>query len=403
MASLKLEGVSKTYLSGALALHNVNLQLDDHEFIAVVGAEKSGKSTLLRVIAGLEEVSSGKITVGGKDVTEQDVKDRDVAVVFRNDGLSPNATVYDNLAYGLQLRKAPQALIDGRVNAVANILGLTDVLGRKVKQISSLQRQKTALGRAVVREPALYLFDDPVAGLDGELKEQVRNIIVNLQARLQGTFVYATKNVGEALTMASRIVVLRDGLVQQIDTPANLYDYPANAYVAFLIGSPTINLFEGVTLESGDEGVAAVFGGNRLILPETIVARLTDKEEYVGTGKKVILGIRPEDLSAQGGGLLQATVTDVEEMGGKTYAQADAGEKWSITLPAEGVKKGDVLGVSADLTHATIFDATTRLTLLKRDAGYVDTGFADASYQPLPFGEQESIVKKHAAKPPKKK
>lgn len=404
MASLKLNGVNKVYPSGALALYNVNLELSDKEFVAVVGAEKSGKSTLLRVIAGLEDVTSGEISIGGKDVTDADTKERDVAVVFRNDTLNASLTVYDNMAYGLKMRKAPEVLIDGRVKAAAAVLDLTDVLNRKPKQLTSEQKQKAAMGRAIVREPKLYLLDDPVAGLDSDLKAQMRNVILNLQTRMQGTFVYATKNVNEALTMATRIVVLREGIVQQVDTPGNLYDYPANAYVAFYIGSPTINFINGATLQREGDDVVACFNGGSLVLPRAITERFTDIGLYLGTGKRVILGIRPEDMrTVKGEGLFKATVSDVESIAGKAYADCDVSEGLSFVVSAEGRKKGDAVNISADLSHIYIFDDATRLTLLRRDGGYTATGCADAEVLPLPYGEEEQIKKKSKPAPATKR
>ena len=249
MANLVLKDVSKLYPSGALALCKVNLEVSDREFIALIGSEKSGKTTLLRVIAGLEEATDGQVVIGDKDMTGVPPKDRDVAMIFRNDTLYPSLNVYENIAYGLKMRHFPQAAVDARVKAAAEILGLTEVLNRKPKTLTAAQRQRVALGRAIAREPKLYLLDDPIAGLDDALRAQMRSLIINLQARVDGTFIYATKNVNEALTMATRVVVMREGVVQQVDTPANLYDYPANAYVALLVGSPAINLLPGAALE----------------------------------------------------------------------------------------------------------------------------------------------------------
>lgn len=397
MSSLKLNGVNKVYPSGALALYNVNLELSDREFIVVAGSEKCGKSTLLRVIAGLEEVSDGEILIDGKDVTALDTKERDVAVIFRNDTLNSTLSVYDNLAYGLKMRKAPKPMIEGRVNAVAEIMGLSDVLTRKPKQLTSEQRQKVALGRAIVREPKLYLFDDPLAGLDEGLKAQMRNVIVNLQARVNGTFIYATKNVNEALTMATRIVVMRDGIVQQIDTPANLYDYPANAYVAFYIGSPTVNFINGATLQREGEEVTATFNGGSLTLPKQIVDRFDGIDNYIGTGKQVILAIRPEDMSiVKKDGLFTATISDIETVGNRTYYTCD-GCGQSFTVGGEGLQKGAAVQLCADLNRMYIFDGVTRLNLLKRDGGYVATGYKDADAATLPYDEEERIVKR--AKP----
>ena len=293
MANLVLKDVSKLYPSGALALCKVNLEVSDREFIALIGSEKSGKTTLLRVIAGLEEATDGQVVIGDKDMTGVPPKDRDVAMIFRNDTLYPSLNVYENIAYGLKMRHFPQAAVDARVKAAAEILGLTEVLNRKPKTLTAAQRQRVALGRAIAREPKLYLLDDPIAGLDDALRAQMRSLIINLQARVDGTFIYATKNVNEALTMATRVVVMREGVVQQVDTPANLYDYPANAYVALLVGSPAINLLPGAALEEEQGTIYAVCNGLRFALAEQTAARLIDAGSYVGTGKKVIVAAAP--------------------------------------------------------------------------------------------------------------
>ena len=252
MAGLKLNGVNKIYPSGENALFNINFETKDKEFIVVVGGEASGKSTLLRVVAGLEEPSSGEIYIDDKDVTDVEPKDRDIAMVFRSSTLYPALNVFDNMAFGLRLRKAPQALIEQRVKAAAAILGLNDVLYRKPKALTAAAKQRVAIGRAIVREPKLYLFDEPLSGLDDNLRADMLNVIINLQARMEGTFVYATKNLAEAMAIGTRIVVLKNGLIQQIDTPENLYDYPANAYVAFYIGAPTINFVKDAQITKSD-------------------------------------------------------------------------------------------------------------------------------------------------------
>lgn len=350
MASLKLNGVDKVYPSGSLALYNINLETAEKELFVILGGEASGKSTLLRVIAGLEDVTSGEITVGGKDITDEEVRDRDVAFVFRNSPVMPAMNVFDNLAYGLKQRKAPATLIEQRVKAVANILGLTDVLYRKPKVLSAAQRQRVAVGRAIVREPRLYLFDEPLAGLDEKLSGELLNVIINLQARMEGTFLYATKNVAEALTIGTRIAVIKNGIIQQIDTPANLYDYPANTYVAFLIGSPTINFYNNASIIKTEEGIFVEDGSFRLNLSDKILKRFENLAEYANTGKGVIAGVRPEDIGKDG---------------------------------------------NADPDRLYLFDGATRLTLLARDGGYKNTGFADANYVPPSLDEEEEIAKKY--------
>ena len=300
MANLVLKDVSKLYPSGALALCKVNLEVSDKEFIAVIGAAKSGKTTLLRVIAGLDDATSGQIIIGGKDMTGVHPKDRDVAMIFRNDTLYPSINVYENMAYGLKIRKTPQVAVEQRVKAAAEILGLTDVLTRKPKMLTAAQRQRVALGRAIAREPKLYLMDDPIAGLDDNLKAQMRSIIVSLQARMEGTFIYATKNVNEALTMATRVVVLREGVIQQVDTPANLYDYPANAYVGLLVGSPAMNMISGATLEEVNGKTA--YDGMRMGDP--VACEVVDTyQNYLGAGLTNFVNIFQPEVLLIGGGI----------------------------------------------------------------------------------------------------
>lgn len=400
MSSLKLNGVNKIYPSGTLALYDANLETADREFVVIVGAEESGKSTLLRVIAGLEDVSEGEIFIDGKDVTEVEPKDRDIAMVFRNDTLYPALNVFDNMAFGLKIRKASPTLIEQRVKAAANILGLTDILYRKPKTLTSAQRQRVALGRAVVREPKLYLLDEPLAGLDGNLKAELLNVIVNLQARMEGTFVYATKNLSEALTIGTRIIVMKHGTIQQIDTPANLYDYPANAYVAFYIGAPTINFVNNARIVKEDGGVFVLDGELKIKLADSILSRFEKLEEYADTDKRVILGIRPEDAAAVNGS--GARVTKVEHDGADCYAECEyCGH--TLVVKTDGGRTAGDCAVTVDETRLYIFDAQTRLTLLARDGGYKDTGFADANAVPLTFAEEEELLKTFKSKKAEKK
>ncbi len=391
MANLKLDTVSKIYPSGALALYKINLELPDSQFIAVVGGEKSGKTSLLRVIAGIEDVTEGTVTIGDKDVTGADARDRDVAMIFQGDTLYPSINVYENIAFPLKLRKANSSLIEQRVKVVAEMLNLSDVLGRKPKALTTEQKQKTAFARAIAREPKLYLLDDPLAGLNGELKAKLRSILINLQLRMNGTFIYATKNVNEALTMATRILVLRDGMVQQIDTPSNLYDYPVNTYVAFLIGSPTTNFINNASIVKEDGTYYAAYEGVKLALPENIVSRFTAIDDYADSDKKVIVGVRPEDMCFGEGGI-EAEVEACEEICGKSYSDCRAG-KLSFVVKGKA-EKGEKVALCADMTRAFVFDAVTRLTLLSRDGGYVQTGFADADKIPLGYDEEEAIKNK---------
>ena len=395
MSSLKVKGVNKIYPSGTLALYDANLETSDKEFVVIVGAEESGKSTLLRVIAGLEEVSDGEIFIGDKDVTEVDPKDRDIAMVFRNNTLYPALNVFDNMAFGLKIRKTSPALIEQRVKAAAKILGIEDILYRKPKTLTAAQRQRVAIGRAIAREPKLYLLDEPLSGLDDKLKAELLNIIINMQARMEGTFIYATKNLSEAMTIGTRIVVMKNGTIQQIDTPANLYDYPANAYVAFYIGAPSINFVNNSKIIKTDEGVFAESGEFKVKLSEKVISRFEKIDEYANTERKVIVGIRPEDIVTKKGS--GAEVTKTESDGEDYYAECKySGQTLVVkTEKEQGAGKCDL---EIDTDRIYLFDGETRLTLLSRDEGYKNTGYADADRVPLTFPEEEELLKTLKAK-----
>lgn len=400
MSSLKLQGVTKIYPSGTIALYNANLETAEKEFVVVVGAEESGKSTLLRVIAGLEEASEGQIIIDDKDVTEVEPKDRNIAMIFRNDTLYPALNVFDNMAFGLKIRKASTALIEQRVKSAAKILGLEDILYRKPKTLTAAQRQRVAIGRAVVREPKLYLLDEPLAGLDDKLKAELLSVIINMQARMEGTFIYSTKNLSEALSIGTRIIVMKKGTIQQIDTPANLYDYPLNAYVAFFVGAPTINFVNNAKIVKTEEGIFAEDGDFKVKLSEKIVARFEKIEEYANNDKKVIVGIRPEDMqTVKGNG---AEVGKIENDGDDYYAECKYFGKTFVVKTQKEQGAGEA-GIEIDSDRIHLFDGETRLTLLSRDGGYQKTGFADADNKPLTFPEEEELIKTFKAHKAEKK
>lgn len=402
MSSLSVNSINKIFPSGTPALYDVNFNADDKEFLVILGAEGSGKSTLLRVICGLDEPSSGTISVDGKNVTEEDPKDRNMAMVFRGDSLYKALTVYDNMEFGLKLRKAPQVLREQRVKATAKILGLESLLYRKPKSLTAEQRQRVAIARAIVREPRLYLFDEPLSNFDENLQAEMLDLIINLQARMQGTFVYATSDLSTALTIGTRIIVLKNGMIQQIDSPKNLYDYPANAYVAFYIGAPTINFAQNSKIIKDENGYSVVFGNCKVALPENILSRFTDIEKYADTEKAVILGVRPEDIKVlRTGEGLPANVSAVESDGGVTYAECNLGGGNSfIGVMPEGVNavKGDGVNLAVDWQRLHLFDGETRLTLLSRDGGYIKTGYPDSDFKPMSYIEEQAIIEKHAPK-----
>ena len=293
MASLSLKNVCKVYPNGFVAVKDFNLDIADQEFIIFVGPSGCGKSTTLRMIAGLEEISSGELWIGDKLVNDVEPKDRDIAMVFQNYALYPHMTVYDNMAFGLKLRKVPKADIDKAVHEAAKILDIEHLLDRKPKALSGGQRQRVAMGRAIVRSPKVFLMDEPLSNLDAKLRVQMRVEISKLHQRLQTTIIYVTHDQTEAMTLGTRIVVLKDGIIQQVDTPQNLYDKPNNVFVAGFIGSPQMNLVDAKVVQSGED-VVLMFGSNSVKLPEN-KAKILIEKGYVD--KTVIMGIRPEDLN----------------------------------------------------------------------------------------------------------
>ena len=293
MASVTYEHVYKRW-GDVIAVNDLSIDIADKEFLVFVGPSGCGKSTSLRLLAGLDEISDGRILIGDRVVNDVPPKDRDIAMVFQSYALYPHMSVYDNMAFGLKLRKTPKAEIDKKVKEAAEILGISQFLDRKPKQLSGGQRQRVAVGRAIVRNPKVFLFDEPLSNLDAKLRVETRAGISKLHQSLGTTFIYVTHDQVEAMTMASRIAVMKDGLLQQIDTPQHLYDHPTNIFVAGFIGSPSMNFFETTLVEQ--DGKLFVDGGTfKLAVPET------KKADYVAQkGKKVIFGVRPEDIYTKG-------------------------------------------------------------------------------------------------------
>ena len=292
MATVQLEGINKVYENGYHAIHDLNLEIEDQEFLVLVGPSGCGKSTALRMIAGLETISGGTMRIGERVVNEVEPKDHDIAMVFQNYALYPHMTVYDNIGFALKLAKVPKEEIDSRVRKAAAILELEDNLQRKPGQLSGGQRQRVAMGRAIVRQPAAFLMDEPLSNLDAKLRVQMRAEIASLQRELAVTTVYVTHDQIEAMTMGDRVAVLKDGYLQQVDTPQNLYDHPVNVFVAAFIGSPSMNLFEADVRLSGDVGTVTL-GSNVLGLPAECLVKNPKLRDY--DGRRVIIGIRPED------------------------------------------------------------------------------------------------------------
>jgi multiple sugar transport system ATP-binding protein len=292
MATVQLEGINKVYENGYHAIHDLDLEIADKEFLVLVGPSGCGKSTALRMIAGLETISGGSLKIGDKVVNDVEPKDRDIAMVFQNYALYPHMSVYDNIGFALKLAKVPKDEIDTRVRKAAAILELESNLDRKPGQLSGGQRQRVAMGRAIVRQPAAFLMDEPLSNLDAKLRVQMRAEIAALQRELAVTTVYVTHDQIEAMTMGDRVAVLKDGYLQQVDTPQNLYDHPVNVFVAAFIGSPSMNLFEAQVQLSGDVGTIQLGSHSLALSPECLV-------KYPGLrgydNRTVIVGIRPED------------------------------------------------------------------------------------------------------------
>jgi multiple sugar transport system ATP-binding protein len=293
VAEIDLDGVTKVYGDGTKAVEDLNLGIEDGEFVVLVGPSGCGKTTALRMIAGLESISDGTIRIGERVVNGVPPKERDIAMVFQNYALYPHMTVYDNMAFGLKLRKLSKGDIDQRVRKAADILGLGEYLSRKPKALSGGQRQRVAMGRAIVREPKAFLMDEPLSNLDAKLRVQMRSEISGLQHELNVTTVYVTHDQVEAMTMGDRVAVIRKGVLQQVDTPQFLYDHPNNLFVAGFIGSPSMNLVEA-DLERSNGTATVSFGGFRLAIPDEVFAEHPDLRTF--EGRRVILGMRPEDM-----------------------------------------------------------------------------------------------------------
>ena len=292
MAEVSLRNVRKQYENGFVAVHSFNLEIKDKEFIVLVGPSGCGKSTTLRMIAGLEDISGGEIIIGENVVNDMEPKDRDIAMVFQNYALYPHMSVYENIAFGLRLRKVPNDEIHEKVCNAAEILGITELLGRKPKQLSGGQRQRVAIGRAIVRVPKVFLMDEPLSNLDAKLRNQMRAEIIMLREKIQTTFVYVTHDQTEAMTLGDRIVIMKDGFVMQVGTPQELFSRPGNIFVAGFIGTPQMNFFDAVLRKKGNE-YKAYTGEAEISLPSDIQRAV---ERLSAVPEKVTLGIRPENL-----------------------------------------------------------------------------------------------------------
>jgi multiple sugar transport system ATP-binding protein len=357
MATVTFEHVYKRYGDFA-AVNDFNLEIQDGEFMVLVGPSGCGKTTSLRMIAGLEEITDGTLKIGDRVVNDVPPKDRDIAMVFQSYALYPHMTVYDNLAFGLKLRKVAKSEIDRRVNEAAGILSLEKLLARKPKELSGGQRQRVALGRAIVREPAVFLMDEPLSNLDAKLRVQTRAEIARLHQRLKTTIVYVTHDQVEAMTMGNRIAVMSDGLLQQVGTPQQLYDKPVNRFVAGFIGSPSMNFVD-----------VDVAGSN--LQAEGLTIPLPDRfRQSVGSSNKVVAGFRPEHLDVGNGAAgpaasLRATADVVEYLGNEELLHlSSAGRDIVAIVSSEHqVKPGDVLDMRVPLDKLHLFDAESGASL----------------------------------------
>ena len=364
MASLSLKNVCKKYPNGFEAVKNFNLEIADKEFIIFVGPSGCGKSTTLRMIAGLEDISSGELKIGDRVVNDVEPKDRDIAMVFQNYALYPHMSVYDNMAFGLKLRKVPKNEIDKMVKEAAKILDLTALLDRKPKALSGGQRQRVAMGRAIVRNPKVFLMDEPLSNLDAKLRVQMRIEIAKLHQRLGTTIIYVTHDQTEAMTLGTRIVVMKDGIIQQCDTPQNLYDKPQNLFVAGFMGSPAMNFIEARVVKSGAD-VLLMFGSHSIKVPEQKAAKLIEGN-YVE--REVILGIRPEDIhdeqlfiESSPESVIDADIKIYEMLGAEVYLYF-AIDQYDITARVNSrttARPGDIVQLAFDLSKIHIFDKET--------------------------------------------
>ena len=370
MAELSLRKVKKVYDNTVVAVQAFDLEIADKEFIVLVGPSGCGKSTTLRMVAGLEDITDGEIYIGGRKVNSVPPKDRDIAMVFQNYALYPHMTVYDNIAYGLKLRKFPKRVIDQKVREAAEILDITELLKRKPKALSGGQRQRVAIGRAIVREPQVFLMDEPLSNLDAKLRNQMRSEILKLRQKVNTTFIYVTHDQTEAMTLGDRIVIMKEGFVQQVGTPQEVFHHPANLFVAGFIGSPQMNTFDARLTRTGDRYSVEVGGATVALSPEKCRRLAAAGAE----SQEVVLGIRPEHIALSGGpGSVPAEVDVSEMMGSAVHIHVRAcGREAVIVVPVseEAAERGEdtlAAGTAVGFTFrgsaVHVFDRETGINL----------------------------------------
>lgn len=368
MANLSLRNINKIYDNGFHAVKDFNMEIEDKEFIIFVGPSGCGKSTTLRMIAGLEEISNGTLEIDGVKMNDTLPKDRDIAMVFQNYALYPHMTIYDNMAFSLKINKMSKDEIDKKVREAAEILGITNLLDRKPKQLSGGQRQRVAMGRAIVRNPKVFLMDEPLSNLDAKLRVQMRIEISKLHQRLETTIIYVTHDQTEAMTLGTRIVVMKDGYIQQVDTPQNLYEKPVNKFVAGFIGSPEMNFIDAVVKKEG-EGATLEFAGFKIKLPKDKAKALLDGGY---DGKTVEFGIRPEDIHDEEVFInnspdttFDATIKVYELLGAEVFLYFPVGdvEFTARVNPRTTARVGDTVKFALDLSKMHIFDKESGLAI----------------------------------------
>ncbi|AGB40139.1 ATPase component of ABC-type sugar transporter [Halobacteroides halobius DSM 5150] len=374
MAKVTLNDITKVYRGGddgpVEAVSKANVDIKDEEFVVLVGPSGCGKSTTLRMVAGLEEITEGELYIGEDIVNDVAPKDRDIAMVFQNYALYPHMNVYDNMAFGLKLRKMDDEVIDKRVKDAARILSIEPLLDRKPKELSGGQRQRVAMGRAIVREPKVFLMDEPLSNLDAKLRVQMRAELQRLHERLQTTTVYVTHDQVEAMTLADRIVVLKDGIIQQVDDPITLYNDPNNMFVAGFIGSPAMNFLDAKIIEKGDS-LAITGEGFEVTIPADMSQAMKTLQTYVG--KEIVFGIRPEDImdvdlmeEEPEGDVVKSEVEVVEPMGSEINAHVNVGGQTIIAIvdSESDIEVGDTKELSFDLSKMHIFDSETEEAII---------------------------------------
>lgn len=366
MAEVVLKEVEKVYPNGFKAVHGINLDIKDGEFMVLVGPSGCAKSTTLRMIAGLEEISGGTVSIGDRVVNNIPPKDRGIAMVFQNYALYPHMTVYENMAFSLKIKKMKKEQIKEKVMEAAKILDLEEVLKRKPKELSGGQRQRVAVGRAIVRDPEVFLFDEPLSNLDAKLRVHMRVQLSKLHKKLKSTMIYVTHDQVEAMTMGDRICVMNLGKIMQVDTPLNLYNYPQNKFVATFIGSPSMNIIEGELIKNNDS-IAVKIGGVELPLPKNKEAKVNNH-----AGKKVWLGIRPEHINleaGESGAIVSGQIDVIEHMGNESYVYFNFGDKQFIAKLDSKDSKDLITGNSQrfmfhmDNCHIFDYDSEENITL----------------------------------------